>query len=135
MTTSARLMATGRKNAGIEERLRLSEIVGAFAELTTDLDRAFDEIVRRIAETMRDGCLLALLSEDGTTLVSGSRYHVSRGRDFGRSGSVPIAGYSLAQGVPAARQRPGEALPGHRPRSRAHEANRRGYGRLGGRHQ
>jgi PAS domain S-box-containing protein len=54
----------------MEERLRvLSEATRAFAEATTDSQRLLDTVARRVAEVVKDYCIVLLLSEDGRTLT------------------------------------------------------------------
>jgi PAS domain S-box-containing protein len=54
----------------LEERLRvLSDATHAFAEATTDSQRLLDTVSRRIAEVIKDCCMMLLLSDDGLTLT------------------------------------------------------------------
>jgi signal transduction histidine kinase len=46
----------------------LSEVIGAFAEATTDYERLLDVITRKVAELVGDLCSVLLLSEDGQSL-------------------------------------------------------------------
>ena len=50
----------------LEDRLRiLTEALRDFAEATTDYDRLLDIVAQRLAEVVKDGCVVRLLSEDG----------------------------------------------------------------------
>ncbi len=54
----------------LEERLRvLSETTRAFAEATTDSQRLLDTIARRVAEVIKDFCVVRVLSDDGKALL------------------------------------------------------------------
>jgi GAF domain-containing protein len=54
----------------LEERLRvLSEAMCVFAEATTDWQTLLDTVARRIAEVIKDYCIVQLLSDDGQTLT------------------------------------------------------------------
>src|SRR5439155_23727013 len=48
--------------------LLLSEVIGAFANVTTDYQPLMDVISQRVAELVGDICSLLLLSEDGQSL-------------------------------------------------------------------
>jgi signal transduction histidine kinase/ActR/RegA family two-component response regulator len=43
----------------------LSDTLRAFAEVTADYDRLFDVVAEKLADVVRDGCVVRLLSEDG----------------------------------------------------------------------
>jgi PAS domain S-box-containing protein len=59
-----------RRCRRLEERLRvLSEAMHAFGEATTDSQRLLDTVARRVAEVVKDYCLVLLLSEDGLALT------------------------------------------------------------------
>jgi PAS domain S-box-containing protein len=59
----------------LEERLRvLSDATRAFAEATTDAQGLLDVVARRVAEVVKDYCVVLLLSDDGTTLVPASMF-------------------------------------------------------------
>src|SRR5262245_1220015 len=50
----------------LEERLRtLWETSKAFAEATTDYERLLDAVARGLADVVKDGCVVRLLSDDG----------------------------------------------------------------------
>jgi GAF domain-containing protein len=50
----------------LEERLRiLSEASHEFADATADYERLIDLVARRLASTVKDGCVVRLLSDDG----------------------------------------------------------------------
>ena len=52
--------------AQLESRLRIiSASVRAFAEATTDYERLLDVVTGRLAEVVKDGCVLRLLGDDG----------------------------------------------------------------------
>jgi PAS domain S-box-containing protein len=54
----------------VEERLRiLSEAMRLFTEATTDLQGLLDTVARRVAEVVKDTCIVRLLSDDGRTLL------------------------------------------------------------------
>ncbi len=55
--------------SSVDTRLRtLTEIIGAFAEATTDYDELLAVIARKLAESIGDLCSVLLLSDDGSTL-------------------------------------------------------------------
>jgi PAS domain S-box-containing protein len=59
----------------LEERLRvLSDATRAFAEATTDSQRLLDLVARRVAEVVKDYCVVLLLSDDGTILIPASMF-------------------------------------------------------------
>jgi signal transduction histidine kinase len=49
--------------------LLLSEVIGAFAEVTTDYQQLLDVISRKVADLVGDMCSVLLLSEDGQSLA------------------------------------------------------------------
>src|SRR4051812_26461743 len=50
----------------LEDRLRtLSDTLRAFAEATSDYDRLFQVVAQKLAEVVKDGCVLRLLQDDG----------------------------------------------------------------------
>src|SRR5580704_1641508 len=54
----------------LEDRLRvLSEATRAFAEATTDPQGVIETVARRVAEVVKDYCVVLLLSDDGKTLI------------------------------------------------------------------
>jgi PAS domain S-box-containing protein len=54
----------------LEDRLRiLSEAMGSFAEATADPQRLLDTVARRVAEVVKDYCIVQLLSDDGKALT------------------------------------------------------------------
>ena len=54
----------------LEERLSvLSDSMAAFAEATVDSQRLLDTVARRVAEVVKDYCIVLLLSDDGRTLI------------------------------------------------------------------
>ena len=60
---------TARQCRRLEERLRvLSEAMHAFGEATTDSQRLLDTVARRVAEVVKDYCVVLLLSDDGLAL-------------------------------------------------------------------
>jgi PAS domain S-box-containing protein len=59
----------------LEERLSvLSEVMRAFAEATTDPQRLLDTVAQRLAEVIKDFCIVTLLSDDGLTLTPASMF-------------------------------------------------------------
>ena len=51
---------------GLEDRLRIiSSSMRAFAEATTDYERLFDVVAQKLADVVRDGCVVRLLNEEG----------------------------------------------------------------------
>jgi PAS domain S-box-containing protein len=64
------LQAGAEQCRRLEERLRvLSDATRAFAEATTDSKRLLETVARRVAEVVKDYCVVLLLSDDGKTLV------------------------------------------------------------------
>src|SRR3954465_680974 len=50
----------------LEDRLHtLSNTPRAFAEATSDYDRLFQVVAQKLAEVVKDGCVLRLLEDDG----------------------------------------------------------------------
>src|SRR3954462_10195513 len=50
----------------LEDRLHtLSNTLRAFAEATSDYDRLFQVVAQKLAEVVKDGCVLRLLEDDG----------------------------------------------------------------------
>src|SRR6187549_3273887 len=50
----------------LEARLQtLSDTVRAFAEATSDYDRLFQVVAQKLAEVVKDGCVLRLLEDGG----------------------------------------------------------------------
>src|SRR3954468_16930217 len=50
----------------LEARLKtLSDTLRAFAEATSDYDRLFQVVAQKLAEAVKDGCVLRLLDDDG----------------------------------------------------------------------
>jgi PAS domain S-box-containing protein len=59
----------------LEERLRvLSGAVSAFAEATTDVQRLLDTVAIRVAEVIKDLCVVLLLDDDGTSLMPAAMF-------------------------------------------------------------
>lgn len=59
----------------LEDRLRiLSEAMGSFAEATTDPQRLLDTVARRVAEAVKDYCIVQLLSDDGKALTPAAAF-------------------------------------------------------------
>jgi signal transduction histidine kinase len=55
-----------RRIRGLEDRLRIiSSSMRAFAEATTDYERLFDVVAQKLADVVRDGCVVRLLNEEG----------------------------------------------------------------------
>jgi hypothetical protein len=50
----------------LEARLRtLSDTLRSFAEATSDYDRLFEVVARKLAEVVKDGCMVRLLTDGG----------------------------------------------------------------------
>jgi PAS domain S-box-containing protein len=59
----------------VEQRLQiLSESMRAFTEATEDSQRLLDTVAKRVAEVVKDYCLVMLLSDDGRTLTPVAAY-------------------------------------------------------------
>ena len=59
----------------LEERLRvLSEATHAFADATSDTARLLDVVARRVAEVVKDFCLVLLVSDDGLALTPAAAF-------------------------------------------------------------
>jgi K+-sensing histidine kinase KdpD len=72
MSQSASAAATSER---LEERLQvLSESMRAFTEATEDSKRLLDTVARRVAEVVKDYCMVMLLSDDGRTLTPVAAY-------------------------------------------------------------
>ncbi len=58
-----------------KDRLRvLAEAMGAFAEATSDAQRLLETVARRVAEVVKDYCIVLLLSDDGLTLIPAAAF-------------------------------------------------------------
>ncbi|HTB59402.1 MAG TPA: PAS domain S-box protein [Polyangia bacterium] len=69
---SANAVETCRR---LEERLRvLSEAMRAFSETASDSQRLLDTVALRVAEVVKDQCVVLLLSDDGETLTPAAMY-------------------------------------------------------------
>jgi len=72
VTSTASAAATRER---IEERLQvLSESMRVFTEATEDSQRHLDTVARRVAEVVKDYCIVLLLSDDGRTLTPVAAY-------------------------------------------------------------
>ena len=79
----------------------LAEASWIFSEATLDLRAALEAVTRQISESLGDGCLIQLLSDDGQELVPGASYHPD----------PDVHGF-IRELLAAAPQRVGEGLAG-----------------------
>ena len=79
----------------------LARVSRAFAESSLDLPRLLDTVVRAVAETVGDSCVLSLVSDDGARLDRVALYHPD-----------PAALAAMHAAFAAAPQRPDEGYQG-----------------------
>ncbi|HEX3850707.1 MAG TPA: GAF domain-containing protein, partial [Polyangiaceae bacterium] len=82
----------------------LSDTMRAFAEATIDYQRLLQTVAERMAALLDGGCVLALVTEDESSLVSGAVYFENAARMKAAErllgvGPIPIAGTSLGARV------------------------------------
>ncbi|MDQ3044187.1 MAG: GAF domain-containing protein [Chloroflexota bacterium] len=110
----ARRVATAMDNARLYAEARLAErqirddaerltvLVESsrlFAEASLDLDRLLDTIARRMCAVIGDGCVIRLITEDGTGFVPAAIHHPLESSEAAMTAALAGATATLGEGV------------------------------------